>query len=56
MNSTKESEELKVEVATDTAEDVSKRPDVVRTNSHLEENHIELGWRSWMVVFVACFA
>lgn len=27
-----------------------------RTDSHLEDSHVQLGWRSWMVVFVTCFA
>jgi hypothetical protein len=27
-----------------------------RTGSHLDNEHINLSWRSWMVVFVTCFA
>jgi MFS family permease len=29
---------------------------IVRTDSYLEDNHVHLGWRSWMVVFVTCYA
>lgn len=29
---------------------------IVRTNSYLEENNVRLGWRSWVVVFVTCYA
>src|ERR1700761_9215285 len=32
------------------------RGPLIRTNSYLEEDNIKLGWRSWMGVFVTCFA
>jgi hypothetical protein len=31
-------------------------PPVVRVDSYLDDEHVELGWRSWLVVFVTCFA
>ena len=31
-------------------------PDLARTDSHLDNDHVRLGWRSWMVVFVTSFA
>lgn len=31
-------------------------PPVIRTDSYRDDRHIKLGWRSWMVVFVTCFA
>ena len=34
----------------------SELPQVVNVNSYLDDEHIDLGWRSWMVVFVTCFA
>ncbi|KAI9694307.1 MAG: hypothetical protein M1820_009031 [Bogoriella megaspora] len=34
----------------------SNAPSIVRRNSHLEENHVKLGWRSGITVFIACFA
>jgi hypothetical protein len=30
--------------------------ELTRTDSHLDDEHINLSWRSWMVVFVTCFA
>ena len=29
---------------------------VVRVDSYLDDEHVKLGWRSWLVVFVTCFA
>jgi len=29
---------------------------IIRTDSYLQDDNIKLGWRSWMVVFVTCFA
>ena len=41
-------------------EEISKASDypapVVRIDSYLDDEHINLSWRSWMVVFVTCFA
>ncbi|MCJ1420476.1 hypothetical protein MMC32_006833 [Xylographa parallela] len=41
-------------------EEISKAPEftspVVRIDSYLDDEHINLSWRSWMVVFVTCFA
>lgn len=48
--------DVKVEVAHEEREPPSGKPPIVRTNSYLEENHVRLGWRSWMVVFVTSFA
>ena len=31
-------------------------PPLQRIDSHLDETRVKLGWRSWMVVFVTCFA
>lgn len=28
---------------------------VIRQDSFLDDDHIKLTWRSWLVVFVACF-
>ena len=28
---------------------------IARTDSHLDERHIDLGWRSWLVVLVTMF-
>lgn len=39
-----------------TIEHQEKRPPVVKTDSYLDDEHVNLGWRSWMVVFVTCFA
>jgi hypothetical protein len=33
-----------------------QRPPIVKINSYLDDEHVNLGWRSWMVVFVTCFA
>jgi hypothetical protein len=33
-----------------------QRPPIVKVNSYLDDEHVNLGWRSWMVVFVTCFA
>jgi hypothetical protein len=33
-----------------------QRPPIVNANSYLDDEHVNLGWRSWMVVFVTCFA
>ncbi|MCJ1307023.1 hypothetical protein MMC25_000669 [Agyrium rufum] len=32
------------------------QPVLIRMDSHLDNEHVSLGWRSWMVVFVTCFA
>ena len=29
---------------------------IARTDSHLDERHVPLGWRSWLVVLVTMFA
>ncbi len=29
---------------------------IARTDSHLDETHLALGWRSWLVVLVTMFA
>jgi hypothetical protein len=31
-------------------------PPIVQVDSYINEEHIDLGWRSWLVVFVTCFA
>ena len=31
-------------------------PLIIRTDSYRDDHRIKLGWRSWMVVFVTCFA
>ena len=31
-------------------------PQVVRVDSYLDDEHVRLGWRSWVVVFITCFA
>lgn len=38
-----------------TPNDESESEDVVRA-AHQHNVHINLSWRSWLVVFVACFA
>ncbi|RFU31073.1 hypothetical protein B7463_g5235, partial [Scytalidium lignicola] len=42
-------------VANDEVAKVAPTP-VVKVNSYLDDEHINLGWRSWMAVFVTCFA
>jgi hypothetical protein len=29
---------------------------MLRTDSFLDDNHVMLTWRSWLVVFISCFA
>jgi len=33
-----------------------QRPPIVKVDSYLDDEHVNLGWRSWMAVFVTCFA
>ena len=33
-----------------------KGPPIVQVDSYLDDEHVKLGWRSWMAVFVTCFA
>jgi hypothetical protein len=37
------------------AEDATLPP-MIRVDSYKDDRHINLTWRSWMVVFVTCFA
>ncbi len=32
------------------------RPQIVKLDSYQDDEHIDIGWRSWLVVFVTCFA
>ena len=29
---------------------------IMRRDAHLDDEHVDLHWRSWVVVFVTCFA
>lgn len=43
------------EVPSATHEEEAPAP-VIKVDSYLDDEHINLSWRSWLVVFVTCFA
>jgi hypothetical protein len=50
------SEELKPEGRNITQVEESTSPPIIKLDSYKDDEHIRLTWRSWMVVFVTCFA